>query len=94
MNSCISFPNKHDILVVETDASDSALSASLNQGGKPIAFFSRTLKPHERRLCPVEKEACAIVEACRKWRHYLTGRHFLLITDQQAVSYMFETCRN
>ena len=39
----------------------------------------------------MEKEACAIVEACRKWLHYLTGRHFLLITDQQAVSYMFDT---
>ena len=30
------------------------------------------------------------MEACRKWRHYLTGRRFLLITDQQAVSYMFD----
>ena len=39
MNSCISCPNKHDILVVETDASDAALSASLNQGGKPITLF-------------------------------------------------------
>ena len=44
MNSWISCPNKHDLLVVETDDSDSALSASLNQGGKPIAFFSQSSK--------------------------------------------------
>ena len=56
-----------------------------------MRFFHRALKPHERRHSPVEKEACVIVKACRKWRHYLTGRHFLLITDQQAVSYMFDT---
>ena len=73
------------------DASEVALSACLNQGGKPVTFFSRTLKSHERKHPPVEKEACAIVEACRKWNHYLVGRKFELITDQQAVSYMFSS---
>ena len=29
------------------------------------------------------------MEACRKWNHYLAGKKFLLITDQQAVSFMF-----
>ena len=87
--SWVTTPNDNDLLVVETDASGYALSASLNQSGKPVAFFSRSLKEHERRHSSIEKEACAIVEACRKWRHYLTGRKFLLITDQQAVSYMF-----
>ena len=32
---------------------------------------------------PMEKEAAAIVESIRKWKHYLTGKHFILITDQQ-----------
>lgn len=89
-NSCIVCPNELDLLVLESDASDFALSASLNQGGKPVAFFSRTLKQHERKHHVVEKEAAAIVEACRKWNHYLVGRRFLLVTDQQAVSFMFD----
>ena len=88
-SSCIVCPNDRDNLVLESDASEFALSASLNQGGKPVAFFSRTLKAHERRHHAVEKEACAIVEACRKWQHYLAGRKFTLITDQQAISFMF-----
>ncbi len=32
-----------------------------------------------------------ILEAVRKWRHYLTGKHFSLITDQKSVAYMFDT---
>lgn len=87
--SCVICPNKHDPLVLESDASDFALAASLSQNGKPVAFFSRSLKLHERKHASVEKEACAIVEACRKWSHYLSGRRFKLVTDQQAVSYMF-----
>lgn len=76
-------------LVVETDASDVAIAATLNQEGRPVAFFSRTLSPTERKHSAVEKEACAIVESVKKWSHYLTGRRFTLITDQQAVSFMF-----
>jgi len=86
----IACPSDQGMLIVESDASDVALSASLTQNGRPIAFFSRTLHQHERKHPSVEKEAAAIIEAVRKWRHYLTGRRFLLITDQQAVSFMFD----
>ena len=76
--------------VVESDASDSSIAATLNQNGRPVAFFSRVLSDSERKHAAVEKEACAIVEALRKWRHYLTGRHFTIITDQKSVSFMFD----
>jgi len=56
---------------VECDASDFALGATLNQAGRPVAFFSRTLQGPEARHSSVEKEAQAIVEAIRYWRHYL-----------------------
>ena len=78
---------------VETDASEFALSATLNQNGRPVAFFSRNLNKSELKHVSVEKEAAAIVEAVRKWSHYLTGNHFTLITDQKSVAYMFNTKR-
>ena len=94
MAACLVCPNENDLLVVETDASDRCLSASLNQNGRPVAFFSRTLNNHEKHHSSVEKEACAIVEAVRKWRHYLCGRRFLLLTDQQAVSFIFDPAKH
>ena len=89
-DAAISCPNDTDKLILETDASNVALSASLTQNGRPVAFFSRTIRQHELKHPPIEKEAAAIVEACRKWRHYLLGRRFLLITDQEAVSFIFD----
>ncbi|XP_072324752.1 uncharacterized protein [Scyliorhinus torazame] len=41
---------------VESDASDFALGATLNQAGRPIAFFSRTLQGPEISHSSVEKE--------------------------------------
>ena len=75
---------------VETDASEVAIAATLNQAGRPVAFFSRTLQGPETRLPSIEKEAQAIIESIRHWKHYLTGKHFSLKTDQKSVSYMFD----
>ena len=76
--------------VVETDASNHAIAATLNQAGRPVAFFSRTLSKSEQNHSSIEKEAYAIVESLRKWRHFLIGRHFRLLTDQRSVAFMFD----
>ncbi|NRB15973.1 MAG: DDE-type integrase/transposase/recombinase [Rhizobiales bacterium] len=76
---------------VECDASEFALAATLNQRGQPVAFFSRTLQGPELQHPSVEKEAMAIIEAVRHWRHFLSTRHFTLLTDQKSVSFMFDT---
>lgn len=75
---------------VETDASDVTIAASLSQNGRPVAFFSKTLSDSERKYPIIEKEACAIIESLKKWRHYLMGRHFYLITDQKSVAFMLK----
>ena len=46
-NSAIAAINPSAPLVVETDASNSAIAASLRQQGQPVAFFSRTLSKSE-----------------------------------------------
>ena len=75
---------------VETDASDIVIAAALTHNGRPVAFFSKLLQKSELKHYSIEKEACAIIEAVRYWKHYITGRHFRLITDQQPVSYIFK----
>ena len=85
--------NYDESLDVETDASDFCIAATLNQRGRPVAFLSRTLNPNEIRHHAAEKEAAAIVEAVKQWRHFLLGRHFKLITDQKSISYMYDNER-
>ena len=75
---------------VETDASKFAIGATLNQKGKPVAFYSRTLHGSEMHHSAVEKEAYSIVEALRKWYYLLIGNEFTLITDQRSVAFMFD----
>ena len=52
--------------VVETDVSDFCIAATLNQKGRPVAFFSRTLNHNVIKHHPAEKEATAIVEAIQE----------------------------
>ena len=66
---------------VECDASDVAVSATLNQNGRLVAFMSRMLSCSEIFYPAIEKEATAVIEAVRKWRHLLAARHFTIITD-------------
>uniref|UniRef100_A0A5S6QU65 RT_RNaseH domain-containing protein n=1 Tax=Trichuris muris TaxID=70415 RepID=A0A5S6QU65_TRIMR len=75
---------------LENDASDAAIGAVLSQLGRPMAFFARTFQPHEKRYAAVEKEAQAIIEAVRHWKHFLTGRHFTTKTDQRSVNFVFD----
>ena len=57
--------------------------------GRSVAFLSRTLQGLEKHYVAVEKEGCAITEAIRHWRHYLTGKHIIIRTEKYSVSYMF-----
>jgi hypothetical protein len=60
--------------VIETDASDFAISAILLQHDsegslRPIAYYSRQLFPAEVNYDIGDKKLLAIIEALRHWRH-------------------------
>ena len=83
----VSDPNK--LLRLETDASGTSIAATLLQEGRPVAFFSQRLTPREKAWSAVELEAFAVVAACDKLHHFLLGREFEVVVDQQGVRFLF-----
>ena len=73
--------------------SSSAVSATLNQNGRPVTFMSRTLQSSEMHYPAIEKEAIAIIEAIRKWSDFLLRNTFTLVTDQRSVAFMLDSRR-
>ena len=72
-----------------TDASKDGLGCVLMQREKVIAYASRKLKPYERNYPTHDLELAAIVFALGKWRHYLYGPKFTVLTDHKSLKYVF-----
>ena len=84
-------PDRQKPFILETDVSGTALGGVLSQEGRPVAFVSHKLSDQEKHWSAIEKEAYAIVWCTQKCRQYLLGSKFTIITDQQGVSYLFDS---
>ncbi|XP_048482870.1 uncharacterized protein K02A2.6-like [Plutella xylostella] len=56
---------------------------------RPVMMASRTLQPHERRYGQIDKEALAIMYGLEKFREFLIGRKFCIITDHKPLVGLF-----
>ncbi|PRP73007.1 retrotransposon nucleocapsid protein, partial [Planoprotostelium fungivorum] len=80
-------------IVLETDASDFAISGVLSQrhkdGVHPVGFMSRKMQPAELNYDTHDKELLAIIESLKGWRHYTmeTSTPFEIITDHNNLKY-------
>jgi hypothetical protein len=82
-------PNKENVLY--TDASREGLAGILMQvteeGEKPVHYYSRQTTDDEKKYHSFELELLAIVCSLQKFRLYLLGSLFKIITDCTAVRY-------
>ena len=69
--AALSSIDEESLFVIECDASDVAVSDTLNQSGGPVAFMSRALQNSERFYPAVEKEATAVIKAVYKFPYFL-----------------------
>lgn len=85
-------PNFHVPFVVQTDASNSGVTAVLlqEQNGerRPIVYASRKLSPTELKYSVYECDGLAVLLALEKFKFYLEPREILLETDNQALSWV------
>ena len=78
---------------IDVDASPVGLAGILTQGGKVIAYGSRSLTDVKTRYSQTEREALAVVWACEHFDLYVHGNKFKIVTDHKALIYIWKKPR-
>ena len=76
--------------ILQYDASSAAVGAALLQPGpdgalQPVAYGSRILNNAEQNYSQIERESLVVVFGVTKYRQYLLGRHFKLLTVHKPL---------
>ena len=90
----LALPDPDRQYVVNTDASDFATGAVLQQdfghGLQPVAYMSHKMSDAETRYPTHDKEMLAIINMLGEWRTYLQGRQpftIRVLTDHNSLQY-------
>jgi hypothetical protein len=72
---------------IHTEASKVPLGACISQVGRPIAFYSRKLKPAQTKYTTTERELLSMVETMKEFRNILLGHDIQVHTDHENLTY-------
>lgn len=85
----LGYPDEHSPTEIHCDGSGLGLGCTLvqiqNDEERVVAYASRTLRKHEQHYSATDLECLAVLFSIQKFRPYLFGRPFKIITDHRAL---------
>lgn len=85
-------PDFSQPFIIQCDASDTGVGAFLTQNidgnEKVVAFYSSKLNKAQSNYTATEKECLAVILAIERFRPYIDGVHFSVITDHSSLLWL------
>ena len=82
----LAYPDFEKEFVIHTDASHEQPGAVISKDKRPIAFYSRKLKPEQTRYTTTERELLSIVETLKEFHNILLGHKVIVHTDHKNLT--------
>ena len=57
----------------------------MSQDDRSIAYFSEKLNEAKVKYSTYDKEFYVVIQALKKWRHYLVPKEFVLYSDKEVI---------
>ena len=81
-------------LSISVHASDYATGAVLQQyvdnNWQPLAFFTKSLSPTQRKYSAYDRVLLAAYTAVKRFKYFVEGRDFTIFTDHKPLIFTFQ----
>lgn len=88
----LSNPDFTKPFIIQTDASDTGIGGVLVQGSGDdehvVAYYSHKLNAAQRKYQTTERECLAVIVGIEKFRAYVEGVHFTVVTDHASLLWL------
>jgi hypothetical protein len=82
------FPDFSKTFQVRCDTSGFVIGAVLSQYNRPFSYFSEKLDDAKMKYSTYNKEFYEIIQALKKWRHYLVLKEFVLYSNNHSLQFV------
>jgi hypothetical protein len=81
-------PDFSKMFQVKCDTSGYEIGVVLSQDNRSVAYFSEKLNEAKVKYSTYDKELYVVIQALKKWRHYLVPKEFFLYSDNHTLQFV------